>query len=121
MGNFLSLYKMILVNQSTYFREIFNGVKSEDINLQYHLGVNDVNCKECFEVYDADNSGYLSFMELKTCLMDMNFHKQFARQYNPQYAFDQFVTNIWFSFDANMDDKISYEEFIHIHNTILDR
>ena len=33
MGNFLSLYKMILVNQSTYFREIFNGKSVEDIDL----------------------------------------------------------------------------------------
>ena len=34
---------------------------------------------------------------------------------------DHFVANIWYGHDANMDDKISYEEFIHIHNTILDR
>ena len=83
LGNFISLYKMILVNQSTYFREIFNGKSVEDIDLQFHLRENDANCQLCFKVYDADNSGYLSFMELKTCLMEMNFHRQFARQYNP--------------------------------------
>ena len=44
LGNFISLYKMILVNQSTYFREIFNGKSVEDIDLQFHLRENDANC-----------------------------------------------------------------------------
>lgn len=41
LGNFISLYKNILVNQSTYFREIFNGKKIEEIDLQFHLREND--------------------------------------------------------------------------------
>ena len=41
LGNFISLYKNILLNQSTYFREIFNGKKIEDIDLQFHLREND--------------------------------------------------------------------------------
>jgi len=75
----------------------------------------------CFDVYDKDKSGYLDFMELRTLLCEMNLHKHFAKHYNPQYAFEHFVENIWKGFDVNMDGKLSYEEFIHIFNTILDR
>ena len=60
LENFVALYKMVLVNQSTYFREIFNGTDKEDIDLQHHLRENNENCKLCFRVYDEDSSGYLS-------------------------------------------------------------
>ena len=73
--NFLVLYKMILRNQSTYFREIYNGKDPVEIDLGFHLKENNENTKLCFKVYDADNSGYLSFMELKTMLTEMNLHK----------------------------------------------
>ena len=82
---------------------------------------NQDNIRLCFDVYDADMSGYLSFMELKVMLTEMNLHRQFAKHWNPQYAFDDFCTKIWYNFDSNMDSKISYEEFIAIFNAILDR
>ena len=121
MEQFKQLYLLILKNQTSFFREIYRGAKVEDIDLQKHLKENDDNIARCFRLYDVDASGYLDFLELKSMLMDMNLHRQFAVHFNPQYAFDQFCANIWYGFDANMDGKISYEEFIHIHNTVLDR
>ena len=73
--NFVVLFKMILKNQTTYFREIYNGKEASEIDLGFHLKENNENTKLCFKVYDADSSGYLSFMELKQMLTEMNLHK----------------------------------------------
>ena len=118
---FKSLYLLILRNQSSFFREIYNGKKPCEINLQKHLKENNENIKLCFETYDVDKSGYLCHDELLILLQEMNLHKQFERHYNPAWAFNNFVDSVWRSFDVNMDDKISYEEFIEVFNTILDR
>ena len=107
---------MILKNQSTFFREIYNGKAPDTINLEPHLRENNENMKLCFKEYDIDNSGYLSYMEMQTMLMEMNLHKQFSKFYNPRGAFDQFCMRIWSGFDRNSDGKISFEEFIHVFN-----
>ena len=114
---FRGLYLLVLKSQSTFFRELYNGAKPGDINLQDHLKRNDQNIRMCFDVYDVDKSGYLDYPELKTLLTEMNLHKHFGTS----QAFEQFVYNVWAGFDQNMDGKLSYEEFIHIFNTILDR
>ena len=75
----------------------------------------------CFDVYDVDKSGYLDYQELKTLLSEMNLHKHFQKHFNPTEAFEDFVYGVWVGFDINMDGKLSYEEFIHVFNTILDR
>ena len=75
----------------------------------------------CFDAYDSDKSGHLDYNELKTLLVEMSLHKQFARHYNPDAAFEHFIDGIWRGFDTNRDGKLSYEEFVHIFNTILDR
>ena len=118
---FKSLYLLILRNQSTLFREIYNGKKIEDLNLQSHLEENEKNIQLCFRVYDADQSGYLSIDELKTFLTEMNLHRQFAKHYNPAQAFESFVYQTWNRFDINKDGKISYDEFITVVNQIMDR
>ena len=51
--------------------------------MQKHLMENHSNLKKCFVAYDVDDSGYLSYDELKTLLTDMNLHRQFARHYQP--------------------------------------
>ena len=66
---------LILRNQSKYFREIYNGKKPSELDPQEHLRENRDNIRLCFEVYDVDKSGYLSFMELKVMLMEMNLNK----------------------------------------------
>ena len=65
---FRALYLLILKNQASYFREIYNGKKAKDLDLQAHLRENSDNIRICFDAYDTDKSGYLSFMELKIML-----------------------------------------------------
>ena len=103
------------------FREIYNGKKLEDLNLESHLDENEKNIKLCFKVYDADSSGYLSIDELKTFLTEMNLHRQFAKHFDPKASFNNFVNMTWNRFDINKDGKISYDEFITVVNDIMDR
>eukprot|EP00355_Strombidium_rassoulzadegani_P004381 CAMPEP_0168626404 /NCGR_PEP_ID=MMETSP0449_2-20121227/10614_1 /TAXON_ID=1082188 /ORGANISM="Strombidium rassoulzadegani, Strain ras09" /LENGTH=56 /DNA_ID=CAMNT_0008668397 /DNA_START=538 /DNA_END=705 /DNA_ORIENTATION=+ len=55
----------------------------------------------CFDAYDADASGYLSYMELMSLLKELNLDKQFSKHFNPQYAFQTFCQRIWRGFDRN--------------------
>ena len=66
----------------------------------------------CFDVYDKDNSGFLSLEEIETLLIEMNLHKQFSKRADPVGAFDQFVKEIWKTFDQDEDGKISFHEFV---------
>ena len=116
LEQFSSLYLLILRNQSSYFREIYNGKKDGEIDIQLHLKENNDNVRLCFEAYDVDRSGYLSFMEMQALLMEMNLHKQFSKHFNPQYAFEDFCVKIWRGFDKDNDGVISFEEFIHVFN-----
>lgn len=99
--NFIKLLTLILSNQSTFFREIYNGKTAREVDLQAHLKQNNANIRLCFDVYDNDKSGYLDYMELRTLLTEMNMHKQFARHWNPQYAFENFVAGVIKTFDRN--------------------
>ena len=118
---FKSFYKLILMNQSTFYREIFNGKKLDDMDLNKHLADNEQNLHICFKVYDKDDSGFISFPELKTFLRDLNLHRQFATHFNPEGAFDSFCHYIWNTFDRNTDGKICFDEFVRAYNAILDR
>ena len=51
----------------------------------------------------------------------MNLHRQFAKHYDPAGAFNNFVHQTWNRFDINQDGKISYDEFITVVNSIMDR
>ena len=113
-GQFRDLFNLILRNQTTYFREIYNGKTVEEIDLQFHLKENSDNIRLCFDIYDVDHSGYLSYMEMQTMLLEMNLHKQFAKHFNPRYAFDSYCARIWNGFDVNRDGKISFEEFVQV-------
>ena len=73
--SFRTLYVLILKNQTGYFREIYNGKDPKDLDINSQLKDNTNNIRICFDVYDVDKSGYLSFMELKMMLMEMNLHK----------------------------------------------
>ena len=78
LDNFLTLFCLILKNQATYYRELYNGKKKTEINYQQALQENNLNVRVCFDVYDVDKSGYLDYFELRTLLQEMNLHKQFA-------------------------------------------
>tara|TARA_B110001450_G_C17469051_1_gene419381 strand:- start:171 stop:659 length:489 start_codon:yes stop_codon:yes gene_type:complete len=73
--SFRALYVLILKNQTGYFREIYNGKDPKTLDINSQLKDNTNNIRICFDVYDVDKSGYLSFMELKMMLMEMNLHK----------------------------------------------
>ena len=118
---FRDLYLLILRNQSSFFREVYNGRPFNEIDLQAHLQENEDSMKMCFQVYDSDGSGYLNFNELKEMLRDLNLHKQFAKHYHPEKAFEGFCWGMWQNFDKNSDGRISYDEFVQVHNTIMDR
>lgn len=75
----------------------------------------------CFEKYDVDKSGYLEYQEIRSLLLEMNMHKQFALHYQPVQAFEGYVIHVWRTFDKNMDGKISFEEFVHLYNSLVDR
>ena len=83
LEKFLRLITLILSNQSTFFREVYNGKAAREIDLQKHLRENNDNIRLCFNEYDIDKSGYLDYMELRELLKEMNLHKQFSRHYNP--------------------------------------
>ena len=51
----------------------------------------------------------------------MNLHRQFARHFEPKRAFENFCTQTWNQFDVNHDGKISFDEFVTVFNSILDR
>lgn len=118
---FRSLYLLILRNQSTFFRDIYNGKPEVEIDLQLKLEENNSNLRLCFEKYDADRSGFLEYGEVKSLLLEMNLHKQFALRFDPQGAFDSYVKGIYSSFDQNSDGKISFEEFVCLYNALVDR
>ena len=116
---FKSLYSLVLKNQSQYFREVYN-----DKNLgiqQHHIDDNDNSIKEAFNVYDDNSSGYLDFVQLQNFLRDLNLHRQFALHWNADQAFDGFCNQMWRKHDKNMDGKISFDEFVDVYNTVLDR
>jgi len=98
---FRSLLCLILRNQSTLFREIYNGKRVEELDLQQHLMENEENVKVCFRVYDQDQSGYLDFNEMKDFLQELNLHRQFAKHWDPRGAFENFCHAMWSQFDLN--------------------
>ena len=118
---FRHLYNLILRNQSTYFREIYNNKNIRELDLQKHLSENEENLKMCFRIYDVDDSGYLCYKEFKEMLQELNLHKQFARHWDPTAAFDNFVDGMWYQFDLNADGRMSYDEFVTAYNNVLDR
>lgn len=118
---FRHLLTLILRNQSTYFRDVYNNKKHEEMDLQKHLERNEESLKECFKMYDVDDNGSLCFCEFKELLMELNLHRMFARHWDPNGAFDTFCHEQYRRFDLNDDQKISYDEFVNAYNTILDR
>ena len=78
------MYLLILKNQSGYFRDIYNDKDVKDLDITLQLRDTNNNIRTCFDVYDTDRSGYLSFPELKVMLTEMNLHKYFATFDNPE-------------------------------------
>ena len=118
---FEAFFLLVLRNQSGYFREIYNGKRPSEIDIQAHLAAINENVRECFKIYDKDGSGFLSQDEIESCLRDMNFHRQFANHPNPVHSWQRFLHSMWARYDKNTDSKINFEEFIHMYNEILDR
>ena len=56
----------------------------KDLDITLQLRDTNNNIRTCFDVYDTDRSGYLSFPELKVMLTEMNLHKYFATFDNPE-------------------------------------
>ena len=113
---FRQLYALILRNQTSLFREIYNNKQVKDMDLQRHLADNEANLKSCFRLFDMDKSGYLDFNEFVSMLMDLSLHKQFARYPNPEQSFHSFCDQMWSYFDLDMDGKISFDEFVQAYN-----
>jgi Ca2+-binding EF-hand superfamily protein len=117
---FKQLYTLVLRNQSSLFREIFNNKKREDINFSKHLKETEDSLKECFALYDIDDSGFLEWNEFVTFLQELSLHKQYQKHLDPNRAFMDFCDHMWHHFDKNMDGRISFDEFVTAYNTILD-
>jgi Ca2+-binding EF-hand superfamily protein len=118
---FRSLYILILRNQSSFFREIYNDRKIKELDIQKHLAVNEDNLKQCFRIYDIDNSGLLDYKEFVQMIQDLSLDKQFSQHLDPTSSFNNFCYQMWASFDINTDGKISFDEFIKFYNEVLDR
>lgn len=74
---FKKLFILILRNQTTLFREIYNNKKYKELDLQKHLNSNEESLRVCFKAYDVDDSGYLDFTEMTSLLTELSLHKQF--------------------------------------------
>ena len=72
---FSGVYLKVLSNQSSYFREIYAGMKPCDIDIQKSLADVTKNVRECFTIYDKDGSGWLSHEEAENLLKDMDLHR----------------------------------------------
>lgn len=59
--HFKKLLVLILRNQSTLFRDIYNNKSFKDLDMQAHLAENEKTLRECFKAYDIDESGFLDF------------------------------------------------------------
>ena len=100
---FQAFFLLVMRNQTSYFRELYNGKKQEEIDLQEHMKENSDNIRVCFEAYDEDKSGYLCMNEVQKLLIELNLHKQFSKHFNPVAAFNHFCARVWQSFDKNQD------------------
>ena len=70
--------------------------------------------KAIFSKYDTNLNGFIDENELLSLFEDLGLKSRY------KYTFNEFMAEQMHIYDKNKDGVISYEEFIHIHNNLLD-
>ena len=79
------------------------------------ITANEINnmIKKCFELYDADKSGFLEKGEIRTLINDL------MAELNAPNVTDDILDKIIASVDENNDGKFDFGEFFQIINPII--
>ena len=97
-----------------YFRYVYQD-KKHKINFEKLMVQNVDDTKAIFNQYDNNNNGYIEYAELEALFTDIRLREVYAKN------FDEFMSEQFAKYDVNGDGVISFEEFIHIHNNLLDQ
>ncbi len=137
---FADIFKLIMRNQSPYFRSLYkrkgheggsNGHKP--INYQMIIELNQKDIKHIFDAYDVNQNGFIEYEELRELLIDLGLDQLFfdpnipmdgseAADEMPEQsaaAFEEYCRAVWNQYDENQDGYISLEEFAPIHSELV--
>jgi Ca2+-binding EF-hand superfamily protein len=89
--------------------------KKEKINFEKLVRHNLEDAKKIFDMYDENQNGFIEYNELAQLFIDAGL-----KDCMDDETFEDFLQEQFEKYDANGDGVISYEEFIHIHNNLLD-
>ena len=67
-----------------------------------------------FQKYDVEEKGFITFIDLCSLFTDLGMKERH------KYHFDEFMEEIMKRYDKNLDGVISFEEFVSIHNELID-
>ena len=85
------------------------------------MKLNKKDIKRIFKEYDLNKNGSIDYEELRDLLLDLGLDSQFGEYADPEAAFNQYLAYQWYQTDKNGNGFISYEEFIDIHNNLIDK
>ena len=67
-----------------------------------------------FNKYDTGSKGFIVYADLCALFEDLGLKEKF------KYHFDEFMKEQMKKYDLNLDGVISYEEFVKIHNELIE-
>ena len=67
-----------------------------------------------FQKYDVEEKGFINFIDLCSLFTDLGMWERY------RHNFDIFMDSIMERYDKNLDGVISFEEFVTIHNELVD-
>ncbi len=70
-NQFEELFLLILKNQTTYFRAIYQGKTDKEINLENMMDSNIEDIVKIFETYDLNKNNFIDYEELRELLIDL--------------------------------------------------